>query len=498
MLSLYERSNHRSGDCSRREWMRIGGLNALGLSLPALLAKTAEARGDDVGAQTFGRAKNVIYLYLAGGPPQHETFDPKPDAPAEVRGEFQPIHTNVPGIDFCELLPRTSTIADKLAICRSMATDDNTHSTSGYWVLTGFKYRGTNAREISPTDWPHIGSVVQRLKPSANGPFGFAWLPEPIVANPGVRISGQTAGFIGRRWDPHNFTCDPQRTNFSIEEFALPDDVPPLRVSSRASLLKQINHHFQAIEQHSQNQDISRLRAEALDILTTGKARQAFALEREPAKLRDRYGRGKWGQSVLLARRLIEAGVRFVHVQWPREPGDLTSSAPTWDTHAKNNARVKSVLCPQFDVAFSALIDDLDSRGLLDETLVVAGGEFGRTPTFNAQGGRDHWGPVFSVALAGAGISGGQVYGSSDAKGAYPRDGRTPPQDLAATIFHLLGTGHNATMPHPNGRPIHICDGKPMYSLLGLQPATQARRAATGKIEPIPDFLPIYTPQQNT
>ena len=134
--------------------MRIGGLNALGLSLPALLAKTAEARGDDVGAQTFGRAKNVIYLYLAGGPPQHETFDPKPDAPAEVRGEFQPIHTNVPGIDFCELLPRTSTIADKLAICRSMATDDNTHSTSGYWVLTGFKYRGTNAREISPTDWP--------------------------------------------------------------------------------------------------------------------------------------------------------------------------------------------------------------------------------------------------------------------------------------------------------------------------------------------------------
>ena len=495
MLSLLESSYHRFGSSTRREWLRIGGLNALGLSLPTLLGSKAQASVNALNEQTFGRAKNVIYLYLAGGPPQHETFDPKPDAPVEVRGEFQPIHTNVPGMDFCELLPRTSQIADKLAICRSMATDDNIHSTSGYWVLTGFKYRGSNAREIQPTDWPHIGSVVQRLKPTSDGPFGFAWLPEPIVANPGVRITGQTAGFIGRRWDPHNFTCDPQNAQFAIKEFALPDDLPPLRVSSRASLLQQINQHFRAIEHHHQNQDLSRLRAEALDILTTGKARKAFALDQERPKIRDRYGRGKWGQSVLLARRLIEAGVRFVHVQWPREPGDLASSAPTWDTHAKNNSRVKSVLCPQFDVAFSALIQDLEARGLLDETLVVAGGEFGRTPTFNAQGGRDHWGHVFSVALAGAGISGGQVYGSSDAKGAFPREGRTPPQDLAATIFHLLGIGHNATMPHPNGRPIHICDGQPMYSMLGIQPATTERREPTGKIEPIPDFLPIYTPK---
>jgi len=496
MLSIHENSSSNASGWSRREWLRVGGLNALGLSLPTLLASQTSASVGDVHHPTFGRAKNVIYLYLGGGPPQHETFDPKPDAPAELRGEFQPIQTNVPGIDFCELLPRSARMADKLAICRSMSTDDNVHSTSGYWVLTGSKYRGANAREIHPSDWPHIGSVVQRLKPSDAGPFGFAWLPEPIVANPGVRISGQTAGFIGRRWDPHNFTCDPQDKSFAIKEFELPGDLPPMRLSARASLLNQFDQYFRGLERTEQIQEIDRLKTEALGVLTTGRARAAFAIDKEPVAVRDRYGRGKWGQSVLLARRLIEAGVRFVHVQWPREPGDLASGAPTWDTHAKNNARVKSVLCPQFDVGFSALIEDLETRGLLDETLVVAAGEFGRTPKFNAQGGRDHWGHVFSLALAGAGISGGQVYGASDANGAYPLHGRTPPQDLAATIFHLLGIGHNATMLHPNGRPTHICDGQPMYRLLGLSPATAARRAASGIVEPIPDFRPIHAPKK--
>ncbi|MDP6447259.1 MAG: DUF1501 domain-containing protein, partial [Pirellulaceae bacterium] len=318
MLSILEKGVGRS----RREWLRVGGLNALGLSLPALFANRARANRPpadvgDVDHPTFGRAKNVIYLYLGGGPPQHETFDPKPEAPAELRGEFKPIHTNVPGIDFCELLPRTSRIADKLAICRAMSTDDNTHSTSGYWVLTGSKYSGQNAREIHPSDWPHIGSVVQRLKPSDEGPFGFAWLPEPIVANPGVRISGQTAGFIGRRWDPHNFTCDPQNENFSIKELQLPGDLPPVRLSRRTSFLNQIDRYFSDVERTKQIRDMDRVKSEALSVLTTGKARAAFAIEKEPAAVRERYGRGKWGQSVLLARRLIEAGVRFVHVQWP-------------------------------------------------------------------------------------------------------------------------------------------------------------------------------------
>ncbi len=453
MLSLFGDPLSGSNRFNRRECLRIGGLNALGLSLPTLLASHAKAEAGSSDHPAFGRAKNVIYLYLSGGAPQHETFDPKPEAPVEVRGAFSPIHTNVPGIDFCEFLPRTARIAHHLAVCRAMATDDNTHSTSGYWVLTGYKYRGTNAREISPTDWPHLGSVVKMLKPSDDVPFSFAWLPEPIVANPGVLISGQTAGFLGPRWDP-------QAENFVVKEFQLPGDLPPLRLNSRASLLEQVDRHFRRAEQVETVRDYDRLQQEALGVLTTGKARQAFALDQEPETLRDRYGRGKWGQSVLLARRLIEAGVRFVHVQWPREPGDLSSGAPVWDTHANNNSRVKSVLCPQFDVGFSALIADLESRGLLDETLVVANGEFGRTPKFNANGGRDHWGPVFSFALAGAGISGGQVYGASDSRGAYPASGRVLPQELAATILHLLGIGHDATMLDRRGRPTHICNGR--------------------------------------
>ncbi|MBC8353106.1 MAG: DUF1501 domain-containing protein [Planctomycetes bacterium] len=497
MLRVLDHSLRRRGNINRREWLRIGGLNALGLSLPSVLSAAAQSSVGDTNHPTFGRAKNVIYLYMGGGAPQYETFDPKPNAPTDIRGSFKPIHTNVPGMDFCELLPRTARVADKLAVLRALSTNDNTHSTSGYWVLTGFKYTGTNAREIQPTDWPHIGSVIQMLKPSETGPFSFAWLPEPIIANPGVRISGQSAGFLGRRWDPQFFTCDPHRENFVVKEFELPDDLPTLRLSSRTSLLNQVDGYFRANEQSGQISEYNRLKQEALGILTTGKARKAFAIEEESVKNRQRYGNGKWGQSVLLARRLIEAGVRFVHVNWPREPGDLSSSFPTWDTHAQNDRRVKDVLCPQFDVGFSALLEDLDDRGLLDETLVVAAGEFGRTPKFNARGGRDHWGPVFSIALAGAGISGGQVYGASDAKGAYPHDGRVLPQELAATIFHLLGIGHNATMLDRSNRPIHICNGQPIYPILGLTPSVTKLRPATGEVADIPDFRAIYEPKKS-
>ena len=488
MLSIRETAGSAMG---RREWLRIGGLNTLGLSLPGFLAAQEQDTAGNTGDPTFGRAKNVIYLYLGGGPPQHETFDPKPDAPAAIRGAFGPIHTNIPGIQFSELLPRTARMADQLAVCRAMSTNDNTHSTSGYWVLTGYKYKGPGARTIQPTDWPNLGSIVKVLKPSEKIPFSFVWLPEPIVANPGVLISGQSGGFLGAHANPERFTCDPQTPGFAIKEFQLPADVSPLRLSSRSSLLDQIDGHFRNVERIDAVHDFDRHRREAFGILSNGKARSAFSIKQEPAKLRDRYGRGKWGQSVLLARRLIEAGVRFVHVQWPREPGDLSSNRPTWDTHADNNNRVKNVLCPQFDVGFTALVEDLSDRGLLDETLVVAVGEFGRTPKFNGAGGRDHWGPVFSCALAGAGISGGQVYGASDANGAQPHSGRVLPQELAATIFHLLGIGHNATFRDLADRPHHVCNGQPLYKLLGNGPATVRRRAATGVVAPVPDFRPI-------
>lgn len=466
-MLIVEESARSNGRVSRRELLRIGGLHAAGLTLPALLQKSVSAESAGGLAGTFGRAKNVIYLFLSGGPSQYETFDPKPDAPVEIRGVFQPIATNVPGVQICELLPRVATLADKLAIVRSLSTDDNNHESGGYWVHTGHKYTGPNMRDTHPTDWPTLGSVVKMLKPSSAVPFSTVMLPEPIVANPNVFLPGQNAGFMGRRWDPELFKCDPASPDFKIDGLALPTDLPFVRLSARRDLLQQVTGSTRLAVDNPGVAGHERLTQEALGLLLSGTARGAFALEQEAPALRERYGRGKWGQSVLLARRLIEAGVRMVFVNWPREPGDLSAGNPLWDTHSQNNPRNKDVLCPQFDQGFSALIEDLDARGLLAETLVVAVGEMGRTPKFNGSGGRDHWGHVFSFVMAGAGISGGQAYGTSDKSGAFPQTGRVQPPDLTATMLHLLGIGHEAFFPDRFGRPLRATEGTPIWSILG-------------------------------
>jgi hypothetical protein len=451
------------GKLTRREWLGIGGVGMLGLSLPTLLQSRAAA--SPVLDRTFGRAKNLIYLFLAGGPSQFETFDPKPDAPAEVRGIFKPIATRVPGVRFCELLPRTAAIADRIAVVRSMSTGDPNHESGGYWIHTGYRYTGPNMRAVHPTDWPSLGSVVKALKPSTKVPFTTVMLPEPIVANPNVYLPGQNAGFLGRRWDPELFRCDPAAPGFQIDGLDTPADLPAGRLSARQGLLEQFQSAARAADAAVQDQE--RCRREAMQVLLSGAVRKAFDLEREPAAVRDRYGRGKWAQSVLLARRLIEAGVRMVFVNWPREPGDLSAGNPLWDTHSANNTRMKDVLCPQFDQGFPALLDDLAERGMLDETLVVAIGEMGRTPLFNGGGGRDHWGNVFSFVMAGAGVKVGQVYGASDRKGAEPLDNRVQPPELTATIFHLLGIGHNAVFYDRFDRPFHVTGGQPIAGLLG-------------------------------
>lgn len=470
---------------NRRELLRVGGLSALGFSLPDLLsARTAAPR-----AASFGAAKSVIFLWLQGGPPQHETFDPKPDAPAEIRGEFKPIATNVPGIHISELLPRTAGIMDRLAVVRSLCTHSDLHDGSGYWVLTGYKYQGQQSRQISPTDWPYFGSIVKMLKPSTKLPaFSSMWLPDVMRLNDNVQPAGQTAGFLGKRWEPERLICDPSDPKFRIEGLALPGDVPAMRLSGRQSLLDQVETHFRKVERGAVLKDYDRQMHDAFDVLTSGKAREAFDLSREPKKMRERYGRGRWGACVLLARRLVEAGVRLVHVNWPREGGDAAIDNPMWDTHAQNADRLQDVLCPQFDVGFTALIEDLEQRGLLKETLVVAIGEFGRTPKINANGGRDHWGHVFSFAMAGAGIRSAQVYGSSDRNGAYPREGKLEPQDLTATIFHLLGIGHDAFFPHQTGRPLHVTEGEPIHAILGGLPATERRCDPTGNLALVPEY----------
>ena len=443
-LALHER-------VSRREWLRVGGLGCLGLSLGGLLKPTARAAVPASG--TFGKAKHCIILYLAGGPPQHETFDPKPDAPSDIRGQFRSIATSVPGIHFSELLPRTAKLAHRQAVIRSMFTDVNSHSTSGYWMLTG--YRHPSAAESlppSPDDWPSLAAAIGALRPSERSPFSSVALPELIHNNPNITWPGQDGGFMGHLWHPFVFKCDPAAPRFEIEGLKLPPELSVLRVNERASLLQQLDQHFVRTSQTEAMAALGRMQQSALDVVQSTTTRAAFDLERETSADRDRYGRHKFGQSVLLARRLIEAGVRLVQVNWPREAGDTAVSNPLWDTHQKNAERVRDVLCPQFDAAYSALLTDLHERGLLDETLVVAMGEFGRTPKHNASGGRDHWGHCFSVALAGGGVRGGQVIGASDRLGGYPADRPQRPQDLAATIFHLLGIDPHGFFEDRGGR----------------------------------------------
>jgi hypothetical protein len=492
MFSLDDRPVRLCDGVSRREWLRVGGLSTLGLSLADLLrseARARDARESPLRDATFGRAKSVIFLWLQGGPPQHETFDPKPDAPSEIRGPFRPIQTNIPGIQFSELLPRTARIADKLAVVRSIATDDNNHDVSGYWVLTGYPYGPGSARQIKPNDWPYFGSIVKMLRPSEQLPaLTSVWLPDVMRLNDNVTPAGQTAGFLGKTWEPERFVGDPSAPEYQVEGLTFPAGLTRARVDRRRSLLEQVDGFRRAVDRSGTLESWDRLSQQAYDLVTSGRAREAFDLSKEPDAVRDRYGRHGWGQSTLLARRLVEAGVRLVHVNWTREPGDSAVDNPMWDTHTQNADRLQDVLCPQFDITFPALIADLDARGLLDETLVVAIGEFGRTPRINPLGGRDHWGNVFSFALAGAGISGGQVYGSSDKQGAYPASNPIRPHDLTATIFHLLGIDHRGVFLDRGNRPNLLTRGEPLDRLLGDHPATAARTEPGGD----PAFVPPY------
>ncbi len=480
---------------TRREWLRVGGLSAAGVSLPQLLRagesvgpRTATKLSSDLGS-TFGKAKNVIYLWLQGGPPQHETFDPKPDAPVDIRGPFKPIATNVPGIRFCELLPRTARYADKLAVIRSLSTRDDNHDVSGYWLLTGYPYGPGSARQIKPTDWPYFGSIVKRLKPSERLPaLTSVWIPDVMRLNDSVTPAGQTAGFMGKMWEPERFVGDPAAPTYEIEGLHLDGEMTSVRVDRRRDLLSQLDGHLDQASRGGTVETWDRLSQHAFDLVTSGAARAAFDLTQESDRTRDRYGRYTWGQSVLLARRLIEAGVRLVHVNWARDPGDSAVDNPLWDTHAQNADRLQDSLCPQFDVTFAALMDDLTDRGLLEETLVVVIGEFGRTPKINGQGGRDHWGHVFSMALAGAGIRGGQVIGASDRNGAYPATDPIRGGDLTATLFHLLGIDPHGMFRDKANRPHPITHGEPIRSALGLGPATLERQTPSGD----PAFVPPY------
>ena len=474
---------------SRRSMLRasaVAGLAACGVATSSAV-ETAKGKSD----RLFGKAKNVIFLWLSGGPPQHETFDPKPEAPAEIRGPFQPISTSVPGIQFSELLPRISRIADKLAVIRSLFTNNHVHGGSGYWLLTGRQLLVGDGENSRSDDWPFIGSIVKMLKPSEQLPaLTSITLPEIFIGNGGNVHAGQSGGFIGSLWNPEVITCNPADPKFQwAGQYA--SRLSRSELSQRVLLLKRLNDEQFGDDRAANVRNYDQIQQQAFDLLSSSGACRAFSLEDESPATRDRYGRHHWGQSVLLARRLIEAGVRFVTVNWPRVPGDRGVDNPLWDTHARNFDRMEDVLAPQFDVGFNALLEDLDQRGLLAETLVVAVGEFGRTPKVNANAGRDHWGGVFSAVMAGAGIAGGQVLGSSDKHGAYPATEPVDAGHLPATILHLIGIDPQGTFRDRTGRELRISDAQPLYKLLGDAPATKDRAISSGDIARVPPFTSV-------
>ncbi len=458
---------------SRRQLLQVGALGTAGLTLPRLLeadgARTASAE------RSFGRARSCILLFLTGGPPQQETWDPKPDAAPEVRGPVGgAIPTNVPGLQVGELMPLLARQAHRCAVIRSVATDVNAHTGSGYWMLTGRPHPNRNGEslEAAATDWPHLGAVAKCLLPARPPLPAAVTLPEPCKNNPGILWPGQTNGFLPPAFNPFLLECDPSAADFRVAELTPLPELPPARLSRRRELRAQVNDAMDRALRGGPagaGSPVAReesLFRQAFDLVTAEQVRRAFDLRQEPARLRERYGPHKFGQSCLLARRLVEAGARLVTVNWPREPGDLSAGNPVWDTHSKHAERMRDHLMPPMDRAVSALLEDLAQRGLLDETLVVWMGEFGRTPKFNPQGGRDHWGHVFSVMLAGGGIRGGTVHGASDHLAAYPETDRVGPEELHATIYHCLGIPPDAELRDRLNRTLFLREAEPVRAVL--------------------------------
>ncbi|HEV3258584.1 MAG TPA: DUF1501 domain-containing protein [Gemmataceae bacterium] len=434
---------------SRREWLQLGGLGILGLSLPALLR--AENRARQAGHR--GTAKACIMLFLAGGPSHHDMWDMKPDAPKEIRGEFKPIATTVPGIQLSEHLPRLARQAKLFTLVRSAHHSvANAHWAATYFALTGEDLGDfTVAIAPGPNDHPAIGSVLSHLRPPQRPIVPFVSLPYVTAeGRGGPPQPGIYGGWLGRTYDPLIITEDPNGPDFGIPELTLKADVTMRRLDGRKGLLAQVNHGLDGLQRSGTARMMSTYRQKAFSLLTSDATRKAFDLAKEAPKVRDSYGRNIYGQSVLLARRLIEAGSRMVTVKWAPDAN------ATWDTHGNNFGLLKNELLPQLDAGLASLLSDLEDRGLLDETLIVCMGEFGRSPRVNPAAGRDHWPRCYSLLLAGGGVPGGSVFGKSDRIGSDPAENPVTPHDLIATFYSLLGIPPETELPDQLGRPIRL------------------------------------------
>lgn len=442
-------SVRRCDGVHRRDFVRIGGLTALGIGLTDMLRLQAGA--DKKAARP---ARRCVLIWLDGGPSHLETFDVKPDAPREVRGPFQPIATAVPGVQICELLPKSAERMKRMAIVRSVTSPLGEHNFGAHYLMTGYK--------PSPAlEYPSIGSVIAYLQDSEQVLPRHVAVPNFRVG--GGRFSGQ--GYLAASMRPFSVGGDPAKRDFRVRDLDFFPGVGAERLTRRKRFLGAIEQ-LQDETQQATDPPADPFFEQAYRLVTAPQAKTAFDLNQEKRAVRNRYGRKTIGQSCLLARRLLERGVPFV-----------TVSNPGWDTHNNAYTRLKEGytgavvpvgLVPSLDHALSALTDDLEARGMLDDTLVVVMGEFGRTPKLNTQGGRDHWPRVFSVLLAGAGVPGGTIVGSSDAVGEGPADRPVTPADLAATIFTLLGVDPRQELRTPDGRPIRISrDGTPIRELVG-------------------------------
>jgi len=445
---------------TRRDFVGAGSLGLLGMGLPQLLGSGLQASETGLNARS---AKRCIFLFAWGGPSQIDTFDPKPDAPKEVRGEFQPIATQTPGIFIGEHFHRIAQHSDKLAIVRSLTHDDPAHLSSGHLALTGHlaPVIKSDAEPPSERDTPHLGSMLAHLRGAPGNLPPFVTIPWYAAhsAAPGGRAPGQTGGWLGPGRDPFLVTGDPNHPDWKISTLEFQSGVSADRLQMRQRLTS-------AFDAQKWNQNATTLspnfawqRDQAIEFLTSSAVRSAFDLSKEPHPVRERYGRNIHGQSVLLARRLIEHGVPIVSVNWHDDRKNY------WDTHGNVFPRLRDDLIPPTDLAFSALLEDLDRTGLLSETLVVWVGEFGRAPVINGSAGRDHHPYCYSGVLAGGPIRGGQTYGTSDARAHYPDTLPVSPQDFMSTIMLALGIGKTTTIADRAGRPVHLHQGSPLPDL---------------------------------
>ncbi len=469
---------------TRRDLLRVGGSAVFGFSLADLfsLQNAAAAEGAG-GGPGFGKAKSVILLYLQGGPSHLDLWDPKENVPANVRSVFKSMPTKLPGVHFTELLPRLAQVVDKTTLIRSMSYTPIglfNHTAAIYQMLTGY-----TADKVSPSgqlepptpkDFPTVGSQIARLKPPTVPMLPFVMMPRPLQES-NVVGKGGTAGFLGRAYDPY-YLFPPgddmdmaKMDRIKVDDLRLRPEVSSTRLERRAKLRDTIAAGMPEVDRAVAKYDLDKYYSKALGLVLSGRARNSFDLTQEPAGLRDRYGRNTFGQSCLLARRLIEAGTRFVEVNWPKV---ANSDNHSWDVHTGLTQRMKNQAAPMLDAGLSALLDDLDQRGLLAETLVVAVGEFGRSPqrgvstsgNQNNDDGRDHWPYCYTAVLAGAGVKRGCVYGKSDETGSAPLENPVHPRELLATIYHSVGINPGTIVYNHLNQPRELVQGEPVTAVL--------------------------------